>query len=484
MLRTARAHRLNAVIHWSVIYLVSEWIIRIWMLIYVPQRRSAAASRTWLLLIFLLPWPGILLYALFGRIYVSRKRIEHQKRASEQIRTAQAQMGPRVATKPPLPPALEPIVPLAASLGDFEPFAGNQVQLLTDYDGFIQNLINDIDDAQHHVHLLIYIYGNDATANRVTEALVRAAKRGVTCRVMLDAVGSKIALKKCAAAMRAQGIEVLAMLPVGLFRRNAARFDLRNHRKIVVIDGRIGYTGSQNIVDPNFVPGYPNEELNVRVMGPIVAQLQAVFLADHYFETDQRLSQSVIFPPLEPIGSVCAQIVPSGPGYQRENAHELFITLLYYARERVVLATPYFVPDDPFLQAITSAARRGVAVHLIVSKHANQLVTQLAQRSYYDQLLEAGVCIHLYKSRFLHAKHLTIDDDIALFGSTNIDIRSFALNAEINLLVYDRDIVAQLRTEQVRYLSNSHHLELSEWSQRSLGERTIQGVARLADSLL
>jgi len=345
-------------------------------------------------------------------------------------------------------------------------------------------LITDIDSASHHVHLLYYIFQADDTGRRVTDALIRASKRDVDCRVLMDAVGSKLGLAKLAPSMRVNGIEVHAMLPVGLFRRNAARFDLRNHRKIAVIDGTIGYTGSQNLSDPSSVPGYPNEELVVRVTGPAVAQLQAVFLADQYFETGTMLPEQEMFPAIPGIGLSPAQVVPSGPGYKHQNGQELIIALLYAARKQVVITTPYFVPDEPFLLAIRSAALRGVVVHLVVSRHANQLVTQLAQRACYDALLDAGVQIHLYQPHFLHAKHLSFDDDIALIGSTNIDIRSFALNSEINILVYDPKVVADLRTIQNKYFENSDLLTCEEWSQRPLLAKVAQNTARLADSLL
>ena len=284
---TARESAMLAtrMIDWSLLYLVSEWAIRLVMLIYVPQRRSAAASRTWLLFIFLLPWPGVVLYWLFGRIYIPARRVRMQIRASRFIREAQAQIGARTTAEPDLPAALQFIPGLARRLGDFETLAGNRLELLPDYDATIDRIIGDIDAAQQHVHLLFYIFLADQTGKRVAEALVRASMRGVNCRVLMDAVGSRQGLERLAPRMRSKGVEVLAMLPVGLFRRNAARFDLRNHRKIVVIDGRVGYTGSQNIVNSEFVNGYPNEELMVRVTGPVVAQLQAMFLADHYFET-------------------------------------------------------------------------------------------------------------------------------------------------------------------------------------------------------
>jgi cardiolipin synthase len=431
-----------------------------------------------------LPWPGLFLYALFGRIRVPKRRLAQQQRASRMIRLAQAQMAKSLLAAPDLPPNLLPVADLATRLGDFEPFGGNSVELLPDYQGSINRLVADIDAARHHVHLLSYIFEADETGCQVADALVQAAKRGVECRVLLDAVGSRRALRRLAPRLRAGGVEVHAVLRVGFFRRNAARFDLRNHRKLAVIDGRIGYAGSQNIADPAFVKNYPNEELVVRLTGPVVAQLQSVFLADHYFETGARIQERELFPALTSEGKSTAHVVPSGPGYARENGQELIIALLYAARDRVVITTPYFVPDDVFLQALRSAALRGVDVHLVLSLHANQTFTQFAQRSYYGAVIDAGVKIHLYRPHFLHAKHLTVDGSVALVGSTNIDIRSFALNAEILLVIYDPEVVANLRALQEKYFAHSDVLTAQDWERRSLLLKVAQNTARLADSFL
>jgi cardiolipin synthase len=471
-------------IHWSLIYLISEWVIRLVMLVYVPRQRAPAAARTWLLLIFLLPWPGLLFYGLVGRIYLPKARLERHQRASQKIRAVQEEMLSLRGPRPALAPPVSALANLATRLGDFEPLGGNQVELLTEYAPSLNRLIADIATATKQVHLLYYIYDDDATGRRVAEALQQAARRGVKCRVLLDAVGSKRALRRLAGPMRNAGVEVVAALPVGLFRRNAARFDLRNHRKIAVIDGRIGYTGSQNITNGEFVAGFPNEEMVVRLTGPLVWQLQAVFLADRFLETNAPLIDAGFFPEPEKSGEIIGQVVPSGPGYKRENGQEFIINLLYAARERVVLTTPYFVPDEPFLAAMLSAAQRGVSMHLVVSSHANQTLTQLAQRSYYDELLDAGVNVHLYEPRFLHAKYFTIDNEIAVIGSANIDIRSFALNAEIETVFYSAELVARLRRIEEGYFAHSHLLTAEEWNRRPLLSRTIQGVARLADSFL
>lgn len=470
-------------LHWSTVYLAIEWVIRLTMLAIVPQQRSPAAARTWLLLIFLLPIPGLVLYGIIGRVYLPRRRIEMQRRASEVIRLAQERLSASfIAIDLPEPAAM--VSSLTVALGDFRPFAGNAVELITAYEDGIGRLVDDIESARYEAHLLTYIFAPDAIGARVSDALLHAARRGVTCRLVVDAVGSSRGLKQFSHAWRAAGIEVHAALPMGSLRRRGSRFDLRNHRKIAVIDGSVGYIGSQNIADPNFIPDYPNEELVVRMTGPAVAQLQALFASDFYFESGRALDAPVSFPKLGAAGSSVVQLLPSGPAYGRENAKELMVTLAYAARARIVVTTPYLIPDESFLQALGVAARRGVDVRIVVSLHANQRLAQLAQQSYYEALLDAGVGIYLYRPRFLHAKHMSVDDNVAMIGSVNADIRSFSLNAEASLLVYDRAIVARLRGIQERYFAESDRLSAKVWAARPVTARMAQNVARLADSFL
>jgi cardiolipin synthase A/B len=469
---------------WSLLYLASEWVIRFVMLIYVPQKRPAAASRAWLLLIFLLPWPGLLVYAFFGRAFLPRRRLQRQRRLEQHLGEKREGLREILGTAGDLPHGVRPLAVLAEDLGGFRPLGGNSVELLPDYSGAIDRLVADIEASTSTVHLLFYIFENDGTGRRVAEALVGAAGRGVTCRVVMDALGSKRGLKVLGPKLKAAGIEVVTALPVGLFKRHTARYDLRNHRKIAVLDGRIGYAGSQNLVDGLFVKGYPNEELWARLEGPAVLQLQAVFLSDYFCETGAMFDGPECFPMVPPAGTSNCQVVPSGPSFRRENGQELIVAMLYTARERVCITTPYFIPDEPFLEALRTAARRGVEVRLVLSMHANQPLSQLAQRAYYDDLLEVGIHIHLYEPRFLHAKHLTADSEVALIGSTNMDIRSFALNEEINLLVYDPEVVARVREIQERYLAHGEELTLAGWRSRPAWAKVAHNTARLLDSLL
>src|SRR5262249_43100295 len=325
---------------------------------------------------------------------------------------------------------------------------GNAVELLTDYDGTIARLVQDIDQATDHAHLEFYIFADDRATAPVIAALGRAAGRGVRCRVLADAIGSRPALRPLRPKLMSRGVAVHEMLPVRLVPWKKARLDLRNHRKIAVLDGRVGYTGSQNLVSAEFKKGLTYEDLMARVTGPVVLELQYLFAADWFLETNEVLGGEAEFPGPEIAGDVPAQALPSGPAFPTQNNQRLFVALVHGARKRVVLTTPYFIPDEPFLQATQTAVLRGVEVHLVVSEAGDHPVVSLAQRSYYEELLEAGVQIHPYRTNFLHAKHVSIDDSVALIGTSNLDIRSFVLNAEVMLVIYDHGVAARRAAEQ------------------------------------
>lgn len=466
------------------VYLISEWLVRIVMLLYVPQRRSPASARAWLLLIFFLPIPAIVLYALIGRAYVPRKRLEQQLQLIEMMQLLSERSGRMAPPPPPPPPEIIEAARLARNLGSFGVAAGNKVELIADYRQSLERLLKDIDAAHSSVHLLYYIFAEDSVALRAAEALEQAAQRGVKCRILLDSVGSRRTLRHLAPRLRAAGIEVVPLLPVRLLRRGRMRFDLRNHRKVAVIDGRVSYVGSQNIVGADANRGLTNQELVARVEGPVSHQLQALLLADRYQEVGKEIRDPGLFPGLLPAGVSAAQVLPSGPGHQEGNTLSVLVSLVYAARRRVVLTTPYFVPDAPFLTAVHTAAARGVEVHLIVSRQSNKPVVQFAQQSYYEDLLAAGVRIHMYRSAFLHAKHVSIDDSVAVIGSSNLDIRSFALNSELSLLVYDSAVVADLQRIQERYMADADEVTLERWQERSPMRRWLQNMCRLADTLI
>ncbi|MCX5732041.1 MAG: cardiolipin synthase [Deltaproteobacteria bacterium] len=468
-------------LHWAWLLPVANWSIRLWAIWAVPRRRSPNAARAWLLLILIQPLAGVALYSVFGRAYLPSKRMARQRKATALIRASPALVG--VPDSVQVGEGQRATALLARRLGAFPVVGDNRADLIDDYVTVIDRLVADIDAARESVHLLFYIFEPDATGRRVADSVIRAADRGVSCRVMMDGMASRPGLKKLAPELRAHGVEVVSLLTPGTRR---ARRDLRNHRKIAVIDARVGYTGSQNLVDAFDYKGrgLTNEELMVRMEGPVVRQLQAIFLTDRSLETVKEIDWAGLFPAPAAPGTVRAQALPSGPTYEAENNERTFVQMLYGARERIVVTSPYFVPDRPFVEAMQAGAARGLDVHLVTPRQADQWLVRLAQESFYEELLSAGVKIHLYRPRFLHAKHISVDDDIAVIGSSNIDMRSFTLNEEAMVVFYDRGVVRDLKVIQERYFRDSDLLDPEVWRRRPPLKQTAQQLARLVDSVL
>jgi len=388
-------------------------------------------------------------------------------------------------TQPQLEPAFRSTVRLAQRLGHMAVTGGNSAKIVCSNDELLDRIVSDIDAAKHHVHALYYIYEDDGYGHRFAEALLRAEGRGVNCRLLVDAVGSWGMLKRMTPQLAKGGVEVYDALPVGLFRKGVARWDLRNHRKLVVVDGCIAYTGSHNMIDAGYGTSTLQwHDLSVRLAGPVVLELQTVFMADWYFETDDLLEDPAFFPKQESKGDIAAQVIPSGPNYLTENYQRLIVAALHGAQEQVTITTPYFVPDESLLNALESAALRGVEVNLIVPKEADQILVGAAAQAHYEELMNWGVNLYLYEPAIIHAKTMSIDDAIAFVGTSNFDIRSFSLNFEINLAFYSPSFVEELREQQRRYIEASIRLEPHVWENRSTSRRVYQNLAKLFSPLL
>jgi cardiolipin synthase len=455
-----------------------EWIIRIGALAMVPLRRTPAATRSWLLLIFFWPVPGLLLFLVIG----SPRFPQRRKARFDQLKPFLDDVADRLGTAAPsAAEGSEPIAALAWTLGGLPAGAGNDVELIDDYDGGIDRLIADIDGAQRWVHLLVYILADDAVAQRVIAALGRAVKRGVRCRVMLDPIGSRRWQRGALRLLDDAGVETRKALPFHLIRGRTRR-DMRNHRKLFVIDGTIGYAGSQNIIAKDFRPGVTNHELIARVRGPVVAEMTAIVEVDWCIESENESCEPIEIPAA--VGEACIQLLPSGAEYPLEGFETLLVWQLHQARERTVIVAPYFIPDDEIVAALRTAVVRGVAVDVVVSAVVDQRLVNLAQRSYYDELLSAGVRIHLYRDYLLHAKNVSIDGRLAILGSSNVDLRSFQLNEEVSLLLYDRDSVFRLEAVQRGYIAHSDQLDLAAWRARARVQKFTENIARMVGPLL
>jgi cardiolipin synthase len=370
----------------------------------VPLRRPPAATASWLLLIFFFPGAGLLLYLFIGRPRFPAAR----ERRWRELDPFCADVAKRLEDAAGCDAG--EVEQFARILGRMPCASGNGVELIDDYDGLVDRLVADIDAAQHRVDLLVYIYANDAVGQRVAAALAKAVERGVHCRVMFDPVGSHHWRRGTRRLLQCGGVEVREALPVHLLWRRS-RADMRNHRKLFVIDGTIGYAGSQNLVDKAFRPGIVNRELVARVTGPAVASMAAVVEGDWSIEGSEPPAPSPVAIP-QRTGDACVQLLPSGADFPLEGFETLLVWQLHRARRRAVLVTPYFVPDERVIGAMRSAAARGVTVQLVVSAVVDQRIVHLAQCSYFEELLAAGIHIYQFRDYLLHAKNVSIDGEL------------------------------------------------------------------------
>ena len=478
------------------VLILADWAIRITALIIVPRGRKPTAAMAWLLAIFLIPFVGIIFFLLIGSSRLPKKRVEKQQEINRMI-AARAEGLDLTSDRATWPAWFASLTEQNQVLGALPAVGGNTATLIGDYRGSIDAMAAEIDTAVRFVHVEFFIVSFDETTKGFFAAMERAVQRGVTVRVLLDFIASGKAAghDETYAELDRIGAKWSFMLPVRPLKGEYQRPDLRNHRKLVVVDGLVGFMGSQNLIDrsynskKNLKRGLQWQELVARVTGPVVTAINTVFLSDWYLETDELLGDEENVPfaavPADPSpDALVCQVVPSGPAYIAENNLRLFLALVNSAQQRAIITSPYFVPDEAMLYAITSACYRGLDVQLFVSEIGDQGSVWHAQRSYYRILLEAGVKIWLYPGPYiLHSKHLSIDDDVAVIGSSNMDIRSFSLNSEMMLLVRGASFVAQMRAVEQGYRDAGRQLTLEEWNKEPASATFLDGVARLTSAL-
>jgi cardiolipin synthase A/B len=464
-----------------------DLVIRVLAVGIIPGNRRPTTAMAWLLGIFFVPALGLILFLLFGNFKLSRRRIEQQQQVNERVRAGSAALSD-VASEYSGPEWVQSAAELNRRLGSIPLVDGNHVELIPGYPDSIRAMAEAVRKARRFVNAEFYIMSTDHVTDDLLTALEEAADRGVEVRVLFDHIGT-LRVKgynKLLRRLKASRIQWRRMLPLLPIHGQWRRPDLRNHRKIMVIDGEIAFTGSQNLIEPSYnnpkhrKAGREWIELMACLRGPIVPTLNVVFATDWLSETDESLEDQLQLSAEPSPGGVTAQVVPSGPGFTTENNLRLFNTLIYSAQHRISVCSPYFVPDDSLLYAITTAAQRGVDVELFVSEKGDQFLVHHAQQSYYEALLRAGVRIYLYKAPFvLHAKHFTIDDEVAVLGSSNMDMRSFSLNLEVSVMLLGADIVNSMRAVEDTYRDISHELRLEDWMRRPLAARYVDNVARL-----
>jgi cardiolipin synthase A/B len=466
--------------HWVttlviVVLIVLDLAVRAFAIVYVPIDRKPQTATAWLLAIFLIPFIGFILFLLLGSTKLPKDRREKQTEINEFI-LEQTEGMELVQIDDTWPNWLNGVVELLRSSADT-----------------FDAMTEAVDQAERYVHVEFYIATLDASTSPFFDALDAAIGRGVRVKFLLDHIASRgyPGYKATTERLAAMGAEWHLMLPVLPLQGKFQRPDLRNHRKLLVVDGEVAFTGSQNLIDPSYdneshiEQGMRWKDLMARFEGPVVAGINALFLTDWYSETGDLLREREPARRAAPqAGMPDTQVVPSGPGFDGENNLRLFNAMLYSAQERVSVVSPYFVPDESMLYAITTAAQRGVAVELFGGEIGDHALTWHAQRSYYEGLLRAGVRIWLYPApTILHTKFFTIDDDVSVIGSSNMDMRSFSLNLEISVMVRSHGFVDELRAVLDDYRARSTEVQLDEWCARPLRSRVLDNVARLTAAL-
>lgn len=430
--------------------------------VLLRPHRQPASRIAWIVVIMALPVLGILAYILLGETNIGRRRVEKLREVLSRMPDVTDAAGADDSNlQVDVPQRYAQLFQVGKSVNGFNPVAGNRAHLMKDSDVTISSIVADIDAAKNHVHLLFYIWLTDNNGCKVVEALKRAAARGVTCRAMADGLGSRIMIKSEQwRSMGEAGVRLACALPIGnpLLRPLMGRIDLRNHRKIVVIDNFITYCGSQNCADPEFLVKAkfaPWIDVMMRFKGPIARQNQHLFVSGWEAETGEDIS-SLLRQPVPPAPpGLPAQVIGTGPTVRYSAMPEMFESLMYAARRELVISTPYYVPDESMQAGLCASARRGVETTIIFPARNDSWIVGAASRSYYADLLTAGVRIFEYVGGLLHAKTLTIDGEVTLIGSANMDRRSFELNYENNILFYDRSLTADMRQRQESYIAQS-----------------------------
>lgn len=459
----------------------------------IMLQRAVGETLAWILIIVFFWFIGPVLYLIIGERRLGRRRAMRVVELFKPVRKWLDELpGRHMISWDDRGIEAEPLSRLGEHAIGMPALPGNQIELLEDWQTTFLRLIEDIDRAERTCHLEFYIWNNGGEVDRIVEALIRARQRGVAIRVLVDDMGShKFLRSKHAKEMRAAGIELSSALPGGLFRLLFVRFDIRLHRKIIVIDGRVAYTGSLNMVDPRYFKQEAGVgqwvDAMIRMEGPAVEALAITFLADWYCETDADITQLRVSGDATPqplVGDATAQVLPSGPAFATDAIEQFVLSAIYAARREIVLTSPYFVPNESLQVALASASRRGVKVILVVPAKVDSRLVRYASQAFKGELLESGVRVAHFTGGLLHTKSIAVDDEFSLFGSLNLDPRSFHLNFEISVAIYDRAFTKQLRELHQQYLDVSELMDLATWRRRPFSTRLAEGFARLLGPVL
>jgi len=470
---------------WPVIYLLLH--ISVMVRVLAVEGKDPASRAAWVIVLIFVPAVGILAYLLFGEPWIT---FRSRRFAGDAAITLIPHMADAPAASDQLPPQFRAAFDICQQLAGCPPVAGNTAELAADSNAAIDGMVRDIDAAQHSIHISFYIWLTDASGLKVVAALQRAARRGVSCRVIADGVGSRRLIRSAHwAAMRDAGIRLCVSMKIwrGLVWAGN-RVDLRNHRKIVVVDNHVTWCGSQNCADAEFrvKPRFaPWVDIMLRLEGPVARQNQLLFASDWLAEAGESLHALLAAPILQEASDGFTAIAfGTGPTSEPGAMSSVFVGLLYAATREVVISNPYFVPDQQLLAALIACARRGVSTTLILPALNDSLLVGAISKAHYSLLVRAGVRLFEFHAGLLHAKTLVVDGMVALVGSANMDRRSLDLNYENNVLLYDVTLVQQIRQRQDAWLTQSDAVEPARVLGRPLLRRLADNAATVVGPLM
>ncbi len=473
-------HWLN-IVYWGIITVYVATIISLVILV-ISENRNPLKTMSWVLVLIFLPFFGLFFYYIFGedkrkKRFISKRMYKRLKKRGISKTFSEESS--------PLPEQFKELSTLLKNLDQSPVLGGNEVRFFTNGKDKFEALFEDIRLAKHHVHVQYYIFEDDAIGTKLRELLIQKAQEGVEVRLIYDDVGSWKNKSSFFKVMKEQGVEVEPFIPV-VFPIFTSQVNYRNHRKIVVIDGEIGYIGGMNVADRYITGGkFPLwHDVHIRVKGNGVQGMQSSFLLDWYYAHKIYITSRTYFPTLPSYGNNPMQIVTSGPiGIYRNIAQGLFYAFSK-AKKSIFIETPYFIPSDSILNALQTAALSGVDVRIIIPEKADTLFPHLATRSFVKELLSCRVKVYFYQKGFIHSKLIAIDDSLTIIGSTNMDVRSFEHNFEVNAFIYDNESCLKAKQIFVADLEDSTQILPEIWNQRSHKQRFKESACRLFTPLL
>lgn len=467
----------------NTLFLISYWLIIVAITLRILMKRKPTTFVVaWLMIIYIIPIVGIILYLLLGEAHIGQQRAKRAQKMRPTINhfINKSLDFPFIFTEQ-VSDVAKPLFQLCKHQTGLNGINGNHIELIHTPNAIFDALINDINQAKSNIEMVFYIWNIGGRADEVEYALIRAANRGVKCRIMLDSAGSRRFFNsKQSKIMRNAGIQVVESLKVNLFRFIFRRLDIRQHRKIAIIDNHIAYTGSMNIVDPRFFKQNKNVgewvDVMIRMNGPIVTLMGAIYAIDWELEIGDKLflPKIVDFAEKPEQKRHIMQVIPSGPGYSENIIQQALLTAIYSAQQEIIFTTPYLVPSDDLLHAICTAAQRGVKVKIIVPQKNDSIMVDWASRAFYSDLLDSGVELYQFKNNLLHTKSVLIDKQLSLVGTVNLDMRSLWLNFELTTVIDDSEFAHHLDLLLSDYFAQSEQLELESWNKRPFLHHIIE----------